>query len=165
MAWRSYSGLDLRQRARARQLGLKAAQLGLARAPSLHYTQGAKRWDGIARRLKAWKGQCPSYADCSAFATWVLWNALDHFHLKDIVNGASWQAGYTGTLLTHGREVKRGWFKKPLDLVIYGQPGSNGEHVAVYVGGGKVISHGSEGGPYLLPWNYRPDVQSVRRYI
>jgi hypothetical protein len=21
-----------------------------------------------------------------------------------------------------------------------------------------VISHGSEGGPYLLPWNYRPDV-------
>jgi cell wall-associated NlpC family hydrolase len=163
MAWRSYSGLNLRQRAKARELGLKAARLGLARAPSLHYTQGARRWEGIADHLKAWKGQCPHYADCSAFATWVLWNGLDHYGLKDIVNGANWQGGYTGTQLAHGRVVTRG--KKPLDLVLYGRPGTTGEHVAVYVGNGKVISHGSEKGPYLLPWNYRPDVIETRRYI
>jgi hypothetical protein len=28
-----------------------------------------------------------------------------------------------------------------------------------------VISHGSEGGPYFLPYNYRSDIQSIRRYI
>jgi hypothetical protein len=163
MAWRSYSGLNYKDRKKARELGLKAARLGLERAPSLHYTQGAKRWEGIAKKLKAWKGQCPAYADCSAFATWCLWNALDHFHLKDIVNGADWKGGYTGTQLQHGRVVKYG--KKPLDLVLYGQKGTTGEHVAVYVGGGKVISHGSEGGPYLLRWDYRPDVIEVRRFI
>lgn len=163
MSWRSYSGLNLKQRAKVRELGLKAARLGLHRAPSLHYTQGQKRWEGIAKHLKAWKGQCPHYADCSAFATWVLWNGLDHYHAKDIVNGQKWQGGYTGTQLSHGRVVK--FRKKPLDLVLYGRPGTTGEHVAVYIGGGKVISHGSEGGPYLLPWNYRPDVIETRRYI
>jgi hypothetical protein len=122
MAWRSYSGLNLQAARQGPRARLKAARLGLARAPSLHYTQGPRRWEGIADHLKAWKGQCPHYADCSAFATWVLWNALDHFHSRDIVNGAKWQGGYTGTLLAHGRVVKRGWSRKPLDLVLYGQP-------------------------------------------
>jgi len=41
------------------------------------------------------------------------------------------------------------------------------EHVAMYVGGGKVFSHCGEGGPYILPIDYRPDRRrgNARRYF
>jgi cell wall-associated NlpC family hydrolase len=49
--------------------------------------------------------------------------------------------------------------------VFYGNQGAGiAEHVAVYVGNGMVISHGSEAGPFLLRWDYRP-VNEVRRYL
>lgn len=95
--------------------------------------------------------------------TWCLWNALNvTYGHSDSVNGTQWRAGYTGTLLTHGERV---W--GPLlvgDPVIYGR-GFPGHHVAIYVGNGRVISHGSEAGPLLLPVHYRSDVMQVRRYI
>jgi cell wall-associated NlpC family hydrolase len=91
-----------------------------------------------------------------------LWQGLGHFHLADHVNGAGWRAGYTGTLLQHGKLVR---YRKAIgDLVIYGN-GPPGKHVAIYVGHGMVISHGSEAGPFHLPWNYRRDVMQTRRYI
>lgn len=139
---------------------LQAAVLGLHHAPSIGYTQGSSRWEGIDRHRKAWRGEYPNEADCSAYVTWCIWNGLDHFGVRDTVNGLGWRAGYTGTMLQHGRRVSRPF---PGCAVIYG-PGT-GEHTALYTGGGLVVSHGSEAGPLLLPWRYRPDVHSIRSYI
>jgi cell wall-associated NlpC family hydrolase len=122
------------------------------------------RWEGIARNLKAWRGQYPSYADCSSIATWWLWQGLDHYGVRDVVNGTGWQSGYTGTMLGHGREVvdSGNWLRG--DLFIYGS-GFPGQHVTMYLGSGFVASHGSEPGPFKLRWNYRSDLMQVRRYI
>lgn len=162
---RQTSGLDASGRRIARSMTMDAAKLGLDHASSIHYTQGAQRWYGIAHKRVAAAGHYPAYADCSSFSTWCLWNPLwHHYQLRDHVNGQEWKAGYTGTLLRHGVTVHGIQHAQHADLVIYGN-GWPGEHVAVYVGGGLVISHGSEGGPYLLHWNYRSDAMSIRRYI
>lgn len=157
------SRLTASQRAKVRQMILQAAYLGLTRAPSLHYTQGAKRWEGIAKNLRAWRGECPNYADCSAFATWVLWQGLWHFGVGDVVNGASWAAGWTGTMLDHGKVVHSAGGYLVGDCALYDG------HVAIFVGYKAgvpyVISHGSENGPYLLPMHYRSDLIEVRRYV
>lgn len=84
-----------------------------------------------------------------------------HLGHRDTVNGESWRAGFTGTLLEHGREVGT---PAPGDLALYGS-GFPGEHVAIYTGGGLVVSHGSEAGPLLLPLHYRSDLMQIRRYI
>jgi hypothetical protein len=157
----SVSGLSPAHARQAVNLTLQAAVLGLHHAPAIHYTQGSSRWQGIDHDLKAWRGQYPTEADCSSFATWCLWNGLDHFHHSDTVNGEHWRAGYTGTLLQHGKHVST---PLPGDLILYGT-GFPGEHTAVYTGGGLVVSHGSEAGPLLLPWRYRSDVMAVHRYI
>lgn len=141
---------------------LQAAVLGLYHASVIHYTQGELRWQGIDRHRVASSGGYPNYADCSAFATWCYWNGL-HVHLghSDFVNGEHWLAGYTGTMMGHGKRVSS---LIPGDAVIYGR-GFPGEHVAIYTGGGLVVSHGSEAGPLLLPVHYRPDALQYRRYI
>src|SRR3974390_1003156 len=92
----------------ARDMAMQAAFLGVHNQPAIHYTQGPRRWSGIDEYRKAWKGQFPSYADCSAFVTWCLWNGLDHFHIGDVVNGLNWKAGYTGTMLQHGEIITEG---------------------------------------------------------
>lgn len=161
----SVSGLSAPHRIRARDLACQAALLTIRRAEDIHYTQEMiPRWEGIAKSLKAWRGQYPSYADCSSIATWWLWQGLDHYGVRDTVNGTGWQSGYTGTMLRHGREVANSgnWLRG--DLFIYGS-GFPGEHVTMYLGDGFVASHGSEPGPYKLRWNYRSDVMQVRRYI
>lgn len=160
----SASGLNWKHRKRARQMTMQALNLALRNKESLHYTQGPKRWDGIANNKKAYRGQFPYFADCSSFATWAIWNGLDHYDVRDTVNGAAWKAGYTGTMLSHGKQVmlRRNWRRG--DCLIYGT-GFPGEHTAVYVGGGYVISFGSEPGPFKLPWDYRSDLMQVRRYI
>jgi hypothetical protein len=38
-------------------------------------------------------------------------------------------------------------------------------HVATYIGGGLVFSHGGEGGPFKLGIDYRPDRCAIRRNI
>lgn len=160
----SVSGLSVQHRIEARNLAVEAALLGVTHAPVIHYTQGPRRWEGIDKHLKAWKGEYPNFADCSAFATWCLWNGLDHFGVRDTVNGQNWRAGYTGTMLTHGKRVAHSgnWLRG--DLFIYGNGGA-GEHVAIHIGGGIVVSHGSEPGPFKLKYDYRPDLMQVRRYI
>lgn len=141
-------------------VAIQAAELGLKHAPRLHYTQGPQRWDGINRHLYAAHGAYPLYADCSSFYTWCLWNLLGQG--EDVVNGAEWLAGYTGTLLTHGKLVHN---LAAGVAVIYGA-GWPGKHVAIATGDGKkVISHGSEGGPYLLDYDYRPDVMEFRAFV
>lgn len=141
-------------------LALTAARLALAHAPSVHYTQTAARWDGIARHLLAADGGYPRYADCSSFYTWCMWQGMRA--MADTVNGQAWHAGYTGTLLTHGELVQG--TPKAGDAAIYGH-GWPGSHVAICLGDGTVISHGSEGGPYHLALRYRSDLYQVRRYV
>lgn len=142
------------------KLATQAALLGLKHAPEIHYTQGSLRWQGIADQLLARDGHFPDYADCSAFHSWCMWQFLGGG--PDVLNGAFWKGGYTGTLLAHGRRIGTPMVEGA--AVLYGYPGSTGKHVAYSLGDGTVISHGSEGGPYHLPWNYRSDVMEIRVY-
>lgn len=162
----SVSGLSATHRAQAKSRAVHAAYLGLRNASSLHYTQGAARWEGIDRRLNARKGEFPKHADCSAFASWCLWNGLFvPFGVRDTVNGTRWRSGYTGTMVAHGKRVVHEKNIQWADLALYGDPFGRTGHVAVCVGGGKVISFGSEAGPFLLPLHYRSDLHQIRRYI
>lgn len=170
------SGLTRPQRHIARERAMQAALLGLHHASELHYTQGSERWEGINHHDVASKGQYPKHADCSAFATWCLWNGMYlPFGVHDVVNGQGWEAGYTGTMKDHGIEVVHVVNVIRGDLVLYG-PKGDPEHVAIVVGhkGGVVgsrgrspivVSNGSEAGPFLLDYNYRSDVGEIRRYI
>lgn len=160
------SGLDFDQRIKARDRVVEAAVLSIRNAPAIHYSQDAVlRWHGISKRCNAHEGEFPRYGDCSAMATWWLWNGLYlPFKVGDVVNGAHWQYGYTGTQLQHGKLVvhRRNWRRG--DLFIYGA-GWPGKHVAMYLGDGFVASHGSEAGPFKVRWDYRSDLMAVRRYI
>lgn len=151
------------------RLGLGAAYLALHNADAIHYSQHLDRWAGIDQHLRSYRGQFPTTIDCSAFATWVLWDATRGYHAADtdFANGADWKSGHTGTLVQHGRKLRPRERMRPLDLVFYGDEGWRPAHVAIYVGGGKVISHGSEAGPFLLNVNYRSDVGiwATRRYV
>lgn len=163
------SGLNVAHRIKARDLSVEAALLGLRRAPSLHYTQDGRRWEGIDKGLKAWRGECPTHADCSAFVTWCIWCGLSHFHGHDVVNGAAWKAGYTGTMIGHGRQVAHPGALLRGDAILYGDPFGRTGHTAIVVGRRSdgmpmVVSFGSEPGPFYLPYNYRP-VTQARRYI
>jgi hypothetical protein len=164
----SASGLSRDQRIRCRDRVVQAAKLALANKTQVHYTQGPKRWDGIKNHRNAALGQFPVNADCSSFATWCLWNGLMlRFGLGDVVNGAGWTGGYTGTMLDHGMVVQHPSNALRGDCVLYGEP--PGAHVTIVVhnlnGVPMVISHGSEPGPYYLSYNYRSDVHQIRRYI
>jgi hypothetical protein len=169
----SYSGLNAKDRATARRLFLKGVSVLMDHKDDLHYSQDMKlRWEGINEEIVPWyrtgrlNGKFPHHGDCSSTGTYLLWLALNnHFHLPDKVNGAKWLAGYTGTLLDHGKHIKSPASLKIGDAVLYGNPGSTGEHVAWSIGGDRVFSHGSERGPFILPWNYRGDVMGFRRYI
>lgn len=161
------SGLSAAHRIKARDLTMQAMALVLAHKSSVHYSQGASRWSGINNHDRAWKGQYPTECDCSATDTWALWCGLTHFarfvHV-DIVNGAKWRAGFTGTMTKHGRSVLHMTLQRA-DQVFYGGTRSIPEHVATYIGGGLVISHGSEPGPFKLSMHYRRDIVDIRRYI
>jgi hypothetical protein len=165
----SVSGLSAKHRAEARSRARSAAWLTYKHKEVVHYTQGPRRWEGIDKDFNARMGEFPKYADCSAFATWCIWNGLlIPFGVRDTVNAAAWKAGYTGTMLEHGKRVVHVTNALVADCVIYGPPGSDGEHTAIIVKPGRVplvISHGSESGPYFLPYNYRSDIMVIRRYI
>lgn len=163
-AYRSPFGLSYNDRLEMRRCILRAANVGLEHAPEVHYTEGALRWWGITHDARSAKDQYPEYADCSAFATWTAWDASRWKHLTDIYNGAAWTGGYTGTLCAHGVRVDESTLLSA-DLVFYGGSLSVPEHVAVYIGAGRVISHGSEAGPLLLGIDYRPDRIQERRYV
>jgi hypothetical protein len=157
------SGLDDPRRELAQELVAEAASLVLEHASEINYTRGARRWEGIDHGLHARRGEFPHHADCSALATWILWQGLGHFSVPDVVNGSNWHAGFVSTLLAHGRAVGR---REPIrlgDLAFY-LPGGR-HHVAVCIGGGRVVSHGTPLGPAKLTLGYRSDLHSIRRYI
>ncbi len=156
----STSGLSREHCRKATNMALAAAVGAYHHRATVHYTEGSRRWSGIAGDHKWWRGETPPYADCSAFATWCIWNGLHHFGVRDVVNGQHWNGGFTGTMLAHGRHESSPF---PGCAIIYG-PGE-GSHTALYTGGGLVVSHGNEAGPLLLPWRYRTDAVRIRSYI
>jgi hypothetical protein len=163
------SGLDRDQRAEVRKAVVAAALSGLDNISQVHYTQDSTRWDGISNKRVASKGKFPHHSDCSSYATWCLWNGLKlGFDVDDVVNGLDWTAGYTGTMLQNGREVRRVEKVRQGDCVIYGSTWP-GTHVAIVVGRQDgvpmVVSHGSEEGPFFVRYDYRSDVLEFRRYI
>jgi hypothetical protein len=159
------SGLGEKDRVEARRIAVAAMALLYQHRAAVHYTQGGSRWQGIAEKRRYADGRFPLYCDCSSSTSWALWNALTSvggLRFADIVNGAAWKAGYTGTMLSHGKLVTS---RMPGDLVLYGS-GFPGKHVAMVASNTDyVYSHGSEAGPYYLAWNYRGDVMQVRRYV
>lgn len=161
----SVSGLDLDARKHCRDRVVQAAELAWNNAATVHYTQGGKRWNGIRNNRDARLGTFPHWADCSSFVTWCLWNGLFLKYGKpDDVNGLGWKAGNTATLIQHGRRVDSPVDMLRGDLVFYGHP----RHVAIMVGRRNghpmAVSHGSEGGPFYVRYDYRT-VTQVRRYI
>lgn len=162
------SNLTRPEQVRARAAAVQAAMLVYHHRGSIHYTQGWRRWDGIRLHLVAALGHFPNYADCSAMVSWEIFQGLGViYHRPDVVNGQNWRGGFTGTLMTHGKRQTVGNCL-PGDAVIYGR-GYPGEHTALVVGrSGRtpmVVSHGSEAGPFYLPYNYRSDVIGFWRYI
>lgn len=128
------------------------------RRGAIHYTQGPMRMQGVRQKLHP--PQYPRWEDCSSMATWFTYVA----GVPD-PNGLGYDGfGYTGTQILHGVEVTRSDAKVG-DLVFYGRARNAISHVAMYVGNGMVVSHGSEGGPYYIPIRYRTDMQMIRRYI
>jgi hypothetical protein len=158
------AALSAAQYDQERSAAVQAAVVALRNAPAVHYTQDARRWDGINRGLLGARGQFPSFADCSSFVTWCLWNGMRLHNLPDTVNGTGWHSGYTGTQLRHGSRVSSERAIVPGDLAFYGS-GWPGKHVVICIGGGLVISHGSEAGPLKLALHYRTDLMEIRRYI
>jgi len=148
---------------------VRAAIFGHKHEPEVHYTMGPRRWDGITNRCRTHAGRFPRFADCSSYVTWCIWDALGGPNAgADIVNGQQWTGGYTGTMRDNGRRLPGSVSQQlaaaaPGDLVHYG--GGTGKHVTIVVGSNKVVSHGSEGGPYLINPDYRNDIAEVRRYI
>lgn len=157
------SGLNTRQLARARGHVVRAARLGQKHAERIHYTQSGARWQYINQHKRMFRGQYPTEADCSSYASGILWDITRRYKLPDWINGESWGGGYTGTLTEHGVRVHGRLMVG--DLVFYGGTMDVPGHVAVYIGNGLVFSHGSEGGPYILGINYRSDLRQVRRYL
>jgi hypothetical protein len=122
-----------------------------------HYTEGSQRWSGITG--KVCPKRSPPYSDCSSTVTWIYWTLFGNG--PDFLNGENWQAGYTGTLDQHGSNVPVNTADLAVgDLCFYYHPM---HHVAIYVGGGKVVSHGMDPVGYYA-YDYAP-VDFCRRYI
>lgn len=139
--------------AKVRNKIVSTALFARAHAPR-HYTQGGPRMEGVVKKFKPPKMW--NYADCSAFATWCYWVAG-----APDPNGRGYDGqGWTGEMVDKGKAVSQ---PQPGDLVFYG-PGPSRTHVAVFVGGGKVVGHGQESGPFLSPMNYRPPTE-IRSYL
>jgi cell wall-associated NlpC family hydrolase len=122
-----------------------AAHVGYVNRDQIHYTQGSQRMVGVSQEIHPPK--FPHWADCSSFITWCYWAA----GARD-PNGRGYNGtGYSGTLLQHGTETKEA---RVGDIVFYGHGRSDINHVTVYVGNGRVVSHGQESGPQLFPIDY-----------
>jgi hypothetical protein len=139
-----------------RERVVSAFMYAYSRRP-LHYTMGAGRDDYLLGKPEL--TNYPRQTDCSGMYTWCFWvrgyrdpNGLDY----------RW-VGYTGTLIGQGHRVTAPDIG---DAVFYGRNSAGDPtHVAMYVGKGMVLSHGSEGGPRLLEIRYRHDMHSIRTYF
>lgn len=162
------SGLSDEHAKHARELIIKSARIMVINKDKIRYSQKSDRWVGIQKRMTITLGQYPRTCDCSSTAQWMLWDAMARpYDVRDLVSHSGWSQGYTGSQYKNGKPVIHDYSLKIGDLIFYGdQGGGVPEHVAVYIGGGKVFSHGSMGGPYILNIDYRTDRRyPARRYI
>jgi len=120
------------------------------------YSEDDQRWSGIAGNVCP-PGSPPS-SDCSSAVTWIYWTVFGNG--PDIVNDANWSYGSVQTLVQHGNEVTMAQ-AQPGDLVFYGSTHDALSHVAIYVGSGKVVSHGKDPASDRLIGNYK----MIRSYI
>ena len=120
-----------------------------------HYTEGSQRWSGIDGHVCP--SAAPKYSDCSSTVTWIYWTLFGKG--TDFMNGEKWHAGYTGTLIEHGTQVSTDSLQVG-DLCFYYHPM---HHVAIYVGGGMVVSHGADPVGYYSV-HYAP-LDYCRRYV
>lgn len=160
------SGLSDHHAAAARRVIVTGTRHLLLHPGNLDYTQDAEdRWYAILHNFRIAEGKYIKRGDCSSTHTWLLMNALTHVGAhKDYVNGLHYRGGFTGTIATHGKRVRKVQNAKIGDSVLYG-PAPTYEHVATYLGGGVVFSHGSMRGPFKLGIDYRPDRGQIRRHI
>lgn len=116
----------------------------------IHYAQ-SRPIDGHGHPYKL-----PLSTDCSGIST----DAYEWSGAHD-PNGFGFNGeGWTGTLAKHGIQT---FTIKGGDLNFYGN-GYPYHHVTVALGATTCGSHGSEGGPYLLPIRYRTDYDHTRTY-
>lgn len=156
------SGLSDAHAAEVRKGLVHCAQVMVANKNSINYSQGGDRMVGVRSHLTIRRGQFPHTCDCSSTAYWMLFDWLfEKNGVRDLVCEAHWNPNatiYTGTMYRHGKRVVHDSNLKIGDLIFYGdQGGGVPEHVAMYIGGGYVFSHGSMGGPYILKMDYRDD--------
>jgi hypothetical protein len=139
---------------------VEAARYFASIEPRVHYTQGPSRMQIVRERLRPrLLLKKHVYEDCSSFVTGCYWIA----GAKD-PNGRGFDgAGWTGTLAPHGHPVSTRE-AKPGDLAFYGRS-APWHHVALYIGSGLVISHGSERGPVITEIHYRSDLGEIRSYL
>lgn len=161
------SGLSDDHAAYARKLIARSCRTMVANKHLIRYSQGSDRWVGINHELSIIDGRYPRTCDCSSTHTWMLWDAICRtYGVRDLVNGQNWNAGWTGSMYRRGKLVVHDKNLKIGDGIFYGsQGGGIPSHVATYIGGGRVFSHGSLSGPYILGLDYRPDRRMSRRYI
>lgn len=140
----------------------RIAHQDAANPNAAYYTQGAARWQGVAVLYGKVKVQKTipylRSGDCSAgYTRWVLWGLQQHLGRvpHDVVNGASWKAGYTGTIAAVCHRVDTPQIG---DAVLYGR-GPAYHHVTGVVDVNKklCVSHGGDDGPVIEPWDYRSD--------
>lgn len=139
-----------------RQNIVAAARLGYVNRDQIHYTQGSQRMEGVTEELHP--PRFPHWADCSSFVTWCYWASGERDPNGRGYNGT----GYSGTLLQHGKETKEA---RVGDIVFYGHSRSDINHVTVYVGNGRVVSHGQESGPQLYSIDYNRGSLGPRQLI
>lgn len=97
-------------------------------------------------------GKAPIKVDCSSFVT-LCYKAAGW---KD-PNGLAYSgAGFTGTLIVHGKQTMT---PQANDLAFYDNPA----HVTICMGDGSCISMGQPGDPQQLPVTYR-EVAQYRTY-
>jgi cell wall-associated NlpC family hydrolase len=165
--YRSPLGFDnAKQRGKIRGKAFSAAYTGYLHHNQMTYTEGSLRWSGIDGHHRAYRHEFPPFADCSAFVTWCYWDATRAEKTWDFVNGDNWAGGYTGTMTEHGADVS-GNELLMADAVFYGGSWSVPAHVALYIGKGKVISHGQPGDPRIYPLNLNGvlPITRFKRYI
>lgn len=126
----------------------------VAGGSSWPYCQSASR-----SYFPAWP-RLPPCTDCSGFATWVAYQSGYGAAVGYLGPGSP--VGWTGTLGHQGIPVNANGPLQIGDFIFYGG-GYPWGHVAVYIGHGRVISHGGPG-MKNLPYNYRA-VGQVRRYF
>lgn len=98
----------------------------------------------------------PDYLDCSGLAISCYWaNSLE----QKLGNANALGYGNTWSLANYGTAIRSSQLQ-PGDLVFYG----NCSHVAVYVGDGMVVSHGSYPMRHVN-FRYRHDLWGYRRYL